>query len=290
MTMAQTFSHQKKDTLHHPRLVYHVPGMEQAHVYKDQIYKTVEEVHLHCDIYYPADYDYQHPLPAVLLIHADGEAAQLERAKDTDQIVGWAQLITTRGMIAVTANHRSTYYLRNVVGVANDIDDLFSYIREHGTSLHINTEALGIWTCSTGSIFALRLALGEAPLGLRALTGYYSFTDLQSYYNVLLQTASPNNDSLPAFTDEDFDEFSASSLLHHHTHVAPILLARAGFDTPELNKTLDQFIVDALAHNVELTVLNHPTGQHGFDMLDDQGRTYELIQTTLAFFASHLLH
>jgi hypothetical protein len=37
-----------------------------------------------------------------------------------------------------------------------------------------------------------------------------------------------------------------------------------------------------------VTVLDHPTGQHGFDTRDDDERSREIIRDTLAFFVRHL--
>jgi hypothetical protein len=39
---------------------------------------------------------------------------------------------------------------------------------------------------------------------------------------------------------------------------------------------------------VDLTVLDHPTGRHGFDTLDDDDRSREIIGLTLDFFVRHL--
>ncbi len=37
------------------RIVYEMPGMEQSRVAKNRVYKTVEEIDLLLDVYYPAD-------------------------------------------------------------------------------------------------------------------------------------------------------------------------------------------------------------------------------------------
>jgi dienelactone hydrolase len=62
----------------------------------------------------------------------------------------------------------------------------------------------------------------------------------------------------------------------------PMLIARAGRDMPELNSALDRFLGAAFGH-VELELLNHPTGEHGFDLLNDDARTRQVIARTLAF-------
>jgi acetyl esterase/lipase len=272
-------------------IVYTLPGMEKALVRKDIPYKTIDDLELMLDVYYPANSDGKTHLPAVIFIHGDGSPEQLKHTKDWGQYVGWGQLIAASGMIAVVANHRSSEALRNVVGVANDIDDLISYVRDRSTSLLIDSERLGIWTCSGGGYFGLRAALLETPPYIQALVCYYSFLEMRDYYEALY---SPSDDEIgapPIFDEEDFTEFSAIDLLLRASinETAPIFIARAGLDFPELNEGLDSFIDEALSQNINLTLMNHSTGQHGFDIQDNDARSHEIIQATLAFLAAHLL-
>ncbi len=46
--------------------------------------------------------------------------------------------------------------------------------------------------------------------------------------------------------------------------------------------------MEALAHNVMIDVLTHPTGQHAFDILDDTPRSHVIIRQTLDFMMLHL--
>ena len=38
----------------------------------------------------------------------------------------------------------------------------------------------------------------------------------------------------------------------------------------------------------QLTVMNHPQGKHGFDALNDDDRSREIIRAALAFMHTHL--
>jgi hypothetical protein len=64
--------------------------------------------------------------------------------------------------------------------------------------------------------------------------------------------------------------------------------AKAGKDHAFLNEALDEFCYVASLLNIPLTFMNHPTGKHCFDMVNDDARTREIIQATLAFLVSHL--
>jgi hypothetical protein len=51
---------------------------------------------------------------------------------------------------------------------------------------------------------------------------------------------------------------------------------------------VDTFVREALASGVPLELLNHPNGRHGFDILDDDARSKEVVARTLDFLKTHL--
>ena len=58
---------------------------------------------------------------------------------------------------------------------------------------------------------------------------------------------------------------------------------------PPLTGRLFGSVAAAIAKNVSLDFLNHATGHHAFDILDDTVRSREIIQTTLDFMKIHLV-
>ncbi len=56
-----------------------------------------------------------------------------------------------------------------------------------------------------------------------------------------------------------------------------------------MNAGIDRFVEQALAANACLDVLNHPTGRHGFDILDDDARSREIIARAVEFLRSRLI-
>ncbi len=270
-------------------VVYRLPGMDTVRVRTNITYKNVDETELQLDLYTPADEQETHP--AVILIHGDGRGPVFANLKDHGQYTSWGRLIAACGLSAITANHRRTNQLHDVVGSANDIDDLITYVLDHSNELGIDADRLCIWMCSMGTPFAMRAALNEAPPYIKAIVCYYGMTELQAYYDALYNDPDNETGIPPEFTIADFDEFSASDLLiRRPDNIAPIFIARAGLDRPELNDALDAFIALALDQNVNLTVINHPTGQHAFDILNDNMRSREIIQATLTFMQEHLLN
>jgi dienelactone hydrolase len=63
----------------------------------------------------------------------------------------------------------------------------------------------------------------------------------------------------------------------------PVLLVRAGLDRPGVNAGMAALAAAAVAQNAPLTLLNHPTGHHGFEIVDDDMATRAVIDTTIEF-------
>lgn len=275
-------------------VVYAIPDMEDAIVRADIVYKTVDSGDLLMDVYYPPDYEGETRLPAVIYVHGDGPPEFLKNAKDWACYVSWGQLAAASGLIGVTFNHRSSEMLAKLYDAANDVDDLIQHVRDNSKSLGIDADALCIWTCSAGSPFGLRTALREEATYVRCAVSYYGIADLKAFYE---DDSFPEGSEerkayesmLPPLSEEVFDEFSAPTRLSQRTNeILPLLIVRAGLDSPELNKSIDRLVAAAVAKNVSLDFMNHATGRHAFDILDDNARSYEIIRTTLDFMKTHL--
>ena len=90
-------------------------------------------------------------------------------------------------------------------------------------------------------------------------------------------------------TDSIVQELSPITYLEDDTQYrAPIFIMRAGLEGPDINVSIDNFVAKALTQNVSITAINHPTGHHGFDILDDDERSREIIRQTLDFIVTRL--
>ncbi len=285
---------EQEDLISKP-VVYAIPFMEEATVQMDIVYKTVDENELKMDVYYPSDYEGEARLPAVIFLHGDGPPAFLKDAKDWGCYVSWGQLVAASGLIAVTFNHRSTEGLTRLYEAASDVDDLISYVRDNSGMLGIDADVLGIWTCSAGSPIGFRAALRNAPPYVRCVVSYYGITDLKVYYESSAGSQEEPAEvhgveqPLPTFTDEVFDEFSATAYVSKGSgNIPPMLIARAGLDHPVLNASIDRLLVAAIAKNSSIDFMNHPKGHHGFDVEDDNERSREIIRATLEFLKTQM--
>lgn len=63
----------------------------------------------------------------------------------------------------------------------------------------------------------------------------------------------------------------------------PVLLVRAGLDQPAMNAMVDAAIAAALTANAPWTVINYSVGHHGFDLVDTNAMSRQVIDRTFAW-------
>jgi len=260
-------------------VVYAIPGMDQARVRQDVVYKATDATELTMDVYYPPDLVVGDARPAVLYLHGDGPPEMLRTIKDAGQYVGWGQLAAASGLIGVTSNHRSTERWTKLPDAASDVADLIAYVRAHAAELQIDANRLCLWACSAGPPVGLSAILHDRPSFVRCIVAYYGVMDLQSLRDTID----------PLIPDSVLHTYSPLAHLDPGSTLPPLLIARAGLDQDRLNATIDQFVLATLSRNAPVEVFNHPAGHHAFDVRDDDDRSREIIARTLAFMTHHLL-
>ncbi|HEY1352870.1 MAG TPA: prolyl oligopeptidase family serine peptidase [Ktedonobacteraceae bacterium] len=252
-------------------------------------YKRLATGHeLKMDVYYPDGYDGQTLLPATLFVHGDAPPEFVANAKDWACYTGWGALMASAGLAAVTFNHRSTQLLHRVHEAAADVDDLLHYVCAHSHELGIDPRRLGIWTCSAGSYLGLRTALRAAPGLIRCAVSYYGVVDLQVFFPASQDATTRAGGSWAQPDAETFQEFAATTYLRQGNPIPPLLIVRAGLDSPALNAGIDELLRVAVERNLDITFLNHATGHHAFEILDDNERSREIMRTTRTFLQTHL--
>jgi acetyl esterase/lipase len=259
-------------------VVYEVPGMEQVRVKEDIPYKGEDHWRFAMDVYYPPALNEKDRLPAIIFIHGDGGT---DNWKDARPFQSWGELTAASGMIAITFNHRFSDEGKSIRDAAGDIDDLLKYVRTHADSLGIDKDRLGIFALSYGNIIGLRTALRDKPDDIKAVASYYGRLDIRPVGKSLY----PND------TEKEYSEFSAVTHLKQNPEkMMPLLVVKAGQDSSDLNETIDQFVKEAKARRIPLEYLEHPNGQHAFDILDDDETSREIIRQTIQFFQKNLLN
>jgi dienelactone hydrolase len=233
-------------------VVYTLPGMETVRVVSNLAYSDVHNPHLLMDVYLPdavgGDQGVERR-PVVVLIH--GGSKPEYHAKDWGVFQSWGKLIAASGIVGVAFTHRMGYPEPFLDEAAADLAQALAYARTNAESWNADADRIGLMAFSAGGPL-LAGPMNEHPPFIRCVAALYSILGMQP-------------------------------------STIPMFIARAGEDAvPGLNAAMDRFIVSALAANSPITVVNHPAGEHGFDMLNDDDRSREIIRGVLAFLQTHL--
>jgi dienelactone hydrolase len=137
--------------------------------------------------------------------------------------------------------------LRNGSEVA-DFTVLVPYIAQHAAELGIDPEAIAVYAGS-GNVWTALPAVEDPKMSaIKAAVMYYGGAQVNAFRLDL-----------------------------------PVLYVRAGLDRPDVNHAIAALAARAVADNAPMTLLNHPTGYHAFEMRNDDEATRAIIDQTIAF-------
>ena len=263
----------QRDQMSKKTVVYTMPGMDAVTVRRDEPYRVTADGALTMDLYYPPDSKGGATTPAVIFVtgFSDAGAERMlgSRFKDMGSFVSWAQLVAASGLVAITYANREP----------SDVHELLRYVQQNAASLGIDENRIGIWACSGHGPNALSVLMehGHGP-GCAVLAYPYTL-DLDGSTHVA--------DAAKQFR---FATPAAGKSVNDLPRDLPLFVARAGRDQmPGLNHALDRFIASALAANLPVTMMNHATGPHAFDVFDDTRTSRDMVKQILAFLQFHLL-
>lgn len=263
-----------QDHISQKRAVYTIAGMERALVRKDLVYRTGADGPLTMDVYSPEDTVAATPLPAVVLVAGYNDVGYEKmlgvKFKEMAMSVSWSQLIAASGLIAITYTNREP---------AADLDALLQHVRDHADGLGIDGDRIGVLACSGNVPLALSTLIAHGRTFLMCGALLYGFM-------LDLDGATGVAEAATAFR---FTNPNAGKSLDDMRQDLPLFIARAGLEQfPNLNDSIDRFVAQAVADNRPITLVNHATGPHSFDLLDDSEISREIIRQVLGFLRSRL--
>jgi acetyl esterase/lipase len=263
------------------RIVYAVSGMEHAVVRKDLVYKRTDELELKADVYLPPGLAEGELRPAILFIHGGPLPPNLlTEPKEWGCYISHGQLAAVSGLVGVTFNYRYRGLdEKSFEQSAGDVSDAIAFIRNRAGLLHVDPQRICLWAFSGGGPH-LVTALREPTDYIRCIVSYYAILDMGDV---------PQGPGFPLITSEVAEKYSPARYLNEeNAGIPPVFIGRAGLDRPYLNGSVDRFISRAFQCGVALEVCNHPAGRHGFDTLDDDARSREIIARTIQFIQNQL--
>lgn len=258
------------------RVVYRMPEEEAVTVRRDVVYQETETGALTADLYYPPDWKSGDRRPAVVFVigYSDLGARRVLGCRffEMESFISWGRLTAASGLVAVTYTTGSE--------PASDIYALLRHVRQNAEVLGIDETRIGVWACSGHVPNTLSVLMQEGPGSLKCAALCYGITmDLDGFAHVA-ELASTFKFVTPA----------AGRSVEDLPRDVPLFIARAGRDElPHLNETMDRFLAKALAANLPVTLVNHPTAPHAFDVVQDSETSREIVRQILAFLRLHLL-
>jgi dienelactone hydrolase len=131
---------------------------------------------------------------------------------------------------------------------ANDFQALMDYLTRHGADIGVDGSAIAVYAASGNVATALPLLEDPRQTAIKAAVIYYGTAPITTFRRDL-----------------------------------PVLWVRAGLDRPDVNEQILTLASRAIAQNAPVTLLNHPTGYHGFELFNDDDATHDVISRTLMF-------
>jgi len=258
----------KRHEITFTKAVHEIPGMDAVTIRRDISYGAGDGLRT-MDLYYPPHVNEGMSQPAVLFVAGFPDPG-FERfagckLKETAGYASWAQLVAASGLVGITYSHQEP---------VPDLDRVVAYLRQNSTTLGIDARRISLWACSGNVPTALGLLMQKTEVPFRSV--------LLSY-GIMLDP----DDSIgvaKAASQLGFANPCAGKSVDDLPKELPLMIVRAGNDrTPRLNDTIDRFVAAALARNLRLTLINHASAPHSFDLLDDSETSREVIRSMLAF-------
>jgi dienelactone hydrolase len=254
-------------------IVLRVAGMDAAKVHKDVAYKSAGDVELKMDVYAPPTASASSRVPVVLFISGAGYEGD-PSPKDWGVYQTYGRLMAASGMAGVEFNKRYSRSSSSWASAEEDMKDLIAHLGSNADTYGIDVERICVAAYSAGGRL-LAPFLREAVPGVKCVASIYG-------------ALAGNVDGAPEAEREVQRAFSPLHQIGRSGQKPPVFIARAGLDNPGLNQSIDAFYGQALAQGFEIEMHNHASGQHGFDILDDNDRSRDVIRALVRFLQNNL--
>jgi acetyl esterase/lipase len=249
-------------------VVYHIDGEELVKIDSNISYER-NTYDGKMDIYQPMDST--HKKPFVLIVH--GKTPITTNPKNWGAYISWGKLLAAEGFVTATFTHGLAIPGTAIDDAGNDVVNALKFAKTYASKYQIDTNRIVVMAFSAGAPLLCRV-LDEK--GLKGLVVFYGFMN------------AGNASTYSGESKKTLDKYSLINYADSSLHFPPIFIGRAGLDfNVGLNKTIDDFAQKAANQNLAFTIVNHPTGVHGFDNQNDDARTKEIIGQMILFLKSH---
>ena len=244
-----------------------------AQVTRDVIYRVGGAGPLTLDVYRPSGAAADVLLPAVLIVSGYRDVGVPTPLgctfKDMEMVMTLAQAIAASGLAAVAYTTAEP---------ARDLHHVVEFLAREGRRVGVNGARWGLWASSGNVPVALSAVIQRMP-GIEAAVLSNGF--------MLDATGSATADAARTFR---FADACAGHAMTDVPATVPLFVVRSGRDEfAGVNQTVDAFVTGAIAHNLPITFVNHPTAPHGFEINDDSNTSRRILEQMLDFLRWHLM-
>ena len=254
-------------------MVYDLPGTDEVVVRRDLEFRAADGDVLPMDLYLPANVPGAQSAPVVIIVagYPDTGTKLPVKFKDMEWSISWGRLIAASGLAAIIYSNRAP---------VADLDALLAHLRHESDVLGIDADRMAIMAASGNVPLALSVLMTDAGYRFRCAALCCGFMlDLDG--TTAVAEAAETYGFVNPCTGRSVADLPAD---------LPLFIARAGRDQfAHLNEALDRFLAAAVACNLPVSLVNHATGPHAFDLFDASDTSREIIRRILAFMRFHLL-
>jgi len=231
---------------------YPEPSSASVSVVRNVGIAAADNLNLAMDVYRPANG--AGSAPALIMYSLFWPPDRPGRESNT-WLQSWARIAAANGIVAVIPDLRAEPGTGNATtpsrALGDDFERFVLYIAEHAAEFGIDRNRLTVFA-SSGAVWP-GFAAAEDPqrTQIKAAVMYYGASTFTTFRSDL-----------------------------------PVLYVRAGLDSRGTNEAFDRLAALGLGQNAPITVINHPTGRHGFEGRTDDATTRRIIDQTIEFIKS----
>ncbi|KAL8898075.1 MAG: hypothetical protein Q9207_006891 [Kuettlingeria erythrocarpa] len=151
---------------------------------RTEVYKTVEDIQIHADIYLPNEAP-QHPMPIALMIHGGGYMTLSKSAIRPAH----TRFLLSKGVLPVSLDHRLCPEINIIDGPMLDVRDAVGWARSTlprialGKGIKVDTDKVAVIGWSTGGHLAMTIAWTTVEAGMAppsAILNFYGASDFEA--------------------------------------------------------------------------------------------------------------
>ncbi|MFS8199806.1 alpha/beta hydrolase [Streptomyces sp. CWNU-52B] len=219
------------------------------------------------DLHLPEPGGAPEPRPAVLFVHGGPVPPGLvPTPRDTAFYLGYARHAASLGVVGAVVDHR----LHDITDYARAADDVAGAVEVLRADPRVDAERVALWIFSGAGLLAADW-LAAPPPWLRCLALTY-----------------PIMAPLPGWGAVGPRFGPVSALRAAGATPPPVVLTRAGLETPQIAATVEEFVTAAQEVKAPVEIVEVPHGRHGFELDEPTDESRAAVSRAVRAVLAHL--